>query len=428
MNNEFVHYGVKGMKWGVRKEYVSHPRKPTAQTVAPATSLGKKKVLTILDKVERKVYEHHRVNGKKYVDTVVSAGVEFQRVTVNKDEKLDRMYAVYKSEDKNLYAGRLGQLRRLQTGGPVYAKNFTSSKVVKAPSDKKSEMLMRQLMDRDKDFSNYVKSLKDSGFNRVSKHPKNDAELYKNFNLAGIMDQSENGMKQAKKYYRLLKKNGYNAITDLNDRKYSTFKANNPVILFDMKNFTENSIRELGDKEINKALAVDQLRRTGGPFTMAALRMAEREYGTVRHSVIVPSLLVSAGRYGRKQNEKSRSKRMQDTGYIYHHGIKGMKWGVRKKRTLMSRFGKQRNEPRYKKGDSRILTNEELQTRIQRLNLEKQYNNLYSEVRSPIRSKTLKNAGSQFVNQAFVITAATAVGTKVTKPYVNALLDKLNFN
>lgn len=28
--SSFAHYGVKGMKWGVRKEYVPHPRKKGA--------------------------------------------------------------------------------------------------------------------------------------------------------------------------------------------------------------------------------------------------------------------------------------------------------------------------------------------------------------------------------------------------------------
>lgn len=394
------HYGVKGMKWGVRKEYVPHPRQSTGSPQRISVRHGKSAVTKFMKNAEKTLrvaaYDYYRVNGKKYVDTVISAGTDFQRVTVNKDEKLDRMYAVYKSEDKNLYAGRLGQLRRLQTGGPVYAKNFSSKKTIKAPSDKKSESLMVELMNRDMEFSDYVHSLKDSGFNRVTKHPKTNYDHYKNFNLAGIMDQSENGMRQAQKYYKLLKKNGYNAITDLNDRKYSSFKADNPVILFDMKNFVETSVRELDRKEINNALARDQLRRAGGPFTMAALKMAEKEYGTIGHS-----------------------------DNFAHYGVKGMKWGVRKKRELFPRIRKVKKEPSYKKRDSRTLTNAELQERITRLNLEKQYTNLYSEVRSPIRHKALRNAGNQFVNQAFVNVAAAAVAAKVTKPYVDKLIDKI---
>lgn len=399
MSEEFAHYGIKGMKWGVRKEYEPHPRERTV-SIEHTKAIGKRAVGELITKARRTVaYDYYRVNGKKYLDTVISKGTSFQRVTVNADEKLDRMYAVYKNEDKNLYKGRLGYLRKHQTGAPVYVKNFTAKRAVKAPSDKKSEQFMRILMDKDKDFSNYVKSLKDSGFNRVSKNPKNDYELYKNFNLAGIMDQSENGRAQAQKYYKLLKRNGYNAITDLNDRKYSTFKADNPVILFDMKDFVESSVHEISNKEIVKSLSIEQLRRTGGPFTMVALKLSEKEYGGMSHS-----------------------------DEFAHYGVKGMKWGVRKKRQLnpLSRQKKaMTSDQNYKKKDYRNLTNEELQSRITRLNLEKQYTNLYSEVRSPVRSKALQNAGFQFVNQALVSASAATIAAKVTKPYVENLLDKL---
>lgn len=40
MNTEFSHYGVKGMKWGVRKKYIPHPRKKTTVSQAPKWGIG----------------------------------------------------------------------------------------------------------------------------------------------------------------------------------------------------------------------------------------------------------------------------------------------------------------------------------------------------------------------------------------------------
>ena len=426
-SNDLAHYGVKGMKWGVRKEYVPHPRqRARITTITKATSSGKTKlspkdaVSSFLTRVKRTTfYNYYRVNGKKYVDTVVKEGTTFQRVTVNPDEKLDRMYAVYKPEDKNLYKGRLGQLRKMQTGGSVYSKEFTAKKAVKAPSDKKSEEFLKTLMDRDKEFAEYVKSLKDSGFNRVNKHPITSYDHYKNFNLAGVMDQSQNGMKQAQKYYRLLKRNGYNAVTDLNDRKYSSFKADNPIILFDMKDFVETSVKEISNKEIRNALAIDQLRRSGTVFTNTALKISEKEYGTVKYSEELGGGIIT------------------NPEELYHYGVRGMKWGVRKKyqphpRALLrkQRLRKAKitktadtvNRARSK-DDYKTLSDDELRARLNRMNMEKQYKNLYSELETPGRHRAEK-IGERFVDQALVgVAVAGAAG--VTRKYGRQVVDKI---
>ena len=70
---------------------------------------------------------------------------------------------------------------------------------------------------------------------------------------------------------------------------------------------------------------------------------------------------------------------------ILHYGIKGMRWGVRK-------------------DDPKTLSNKELKARIERMNLEKQYNRLTTE-RSAIKrgastvSKILGNAAQQAATQ-----------------------------
>lgn len=67
--------------------------------------------------------------------------------------------------------------------------------------------------------------------------------------------------------------------------------------------------------------------------------------------------------------------------YLVHYGIKGMHWGIRKDRDR-GLLGKKRRSysedytSSRKKKDPRSMTNEELQKRITRYNLEKQYRNL----------------------------------------------------
>lgn len=57
------------------------------------------------------------------------------------------------------------------------------------------------------------------------------------------------------------------------------------------------------------------------------------------------------------------------TSELYHFGVKGMKWGVRK-RSVSS------DTPSTHKVDPRTLSNKDLQANIKRMQLEKQYSDL----------------------------------------------------
>lgn len=74
--------------------------------------------------------------------------------------------------------------------------------------------------------------------------------------------------------------------------------------------------------------------------------------------------------------------------YLCHHGVKGMKWGIRKARKKTSIFPRkkkaskqqtQNNQKKEKKVNIKKLSDKELQSKIQRLQLERQYRNLKRE-------------------------------------------------
>lgn len=67
---------------------------------------------------------------------------------------------------------------------------------------------------------------------------------------------------------------------------------------------------------------------------------------------------------------------------LMHYGVKGMKWGRRKARTS------KKSQPLSYKKRARAMSNEELQTKITRLNLERSYVNLAREM----EPKTAKQA------------------------------------
>ncbi len=113
---------------------------------------------------------------------------------------------------------------------------------------------------------------------------------------------------------------------------------------------------------------------------------------------------------------------------LYHYGILGMKWGVRRSKSKTSgskKRSKKRNppvDPSYKKAHSnkkvKYMSDNELREVNKRLNLEKNYSDL-----TQTKSKG-KAAVDAFVSTAGTI-AAVAGAYKTYKKYVGPTLKKI---
>ena len=107
---------------------------------------------------------------------------------------------------------------------------------------------------------------------------------------------------------------------------------------------------------------------------------------------------------------------------LYHFGILGMKWGVRRQRGSDGRVieGSRGSDDHQKARDlkkkgARNLSNAELKSYVERMNLEKQYSNL---------NKKEVSAGRKFVNDILVTAGKTTLTNFVTKQ-MTAQLDKV---
>lgn len=102
--------------------------------------------------------------------------------------------------------------------------------------------------------------------------------------------------------------------------------------------------------------------------------------------------------------------------YLAHYGVKGMRWGVRrksKKQAPHEDYAKAHDKKKVK-----YMSNQELRDRNNRLNMEKQYRELTQK----------KSKGKSFV-KAYIATAGTiaavAAATTTYKKYGKQIIDKI---
>ena len=108
---------------------------------------------------------------------------------------------------------------------------------------------------------------------------------------------------------------------------------------------------------------------------------------------------------------------------LYHFGIKGMKWGIRRyqnKDGSLTAAGKKRYSDSSSVNDGiKDLTDQELRDRINRLNLEKQYRDLTT----PSGQKQV-NKGKQFV-MSVLETSGKNIATQLVTYGMGAAVNKL---
>jgi len=103
---------------------------------------------------------------------------------------------------------------------------------------------------------------------------------------------------------------------------------------------------------------------------------------------------------------------------LKHHGVKGMKWGVHKKSRVPASGDAQKSldiRAKAKTGKVKSLTNAELQTAINRMNLEQQFKRLAVNERPPVQrwiTSTLLEIGKREVQVAASKKIATTIAKK----------------
>ena len=307
---ELYHHGIKGQKWGIRRyQYADGTYTPAGRKRygVSQSSSNAQRVATMMGMRVKDVVNTARtqVTGRQYVDTYLKRGTTFARIQTSKEFENFAFYATYKKADSDKYMGLFGknltsransdakraektanasgseadaatakQLRDKANNMKVYQLKLETTKKLKVPSDENASDITANLL-KDSEFKkNVVASIKDSkekmrrptqqvlfkqAQNALNKDPSKmttseKIAVYKALNLS-LTNHNQQEVAAQAKFYSELKKKGYNALLDYNDKDYSSYHAKRPMIVFDTDSVKLQSVAETNPKVVEKMYA-----------------------------------------------------------------------------------------------------------------------------------------------------------------------------
>lgn len=308
MEYALCHHGIKGQKWGIRRyQYADGTLTPSGRYRYRKSNSSNllDRAFRIMNSNVKEVVNTTRtkVTGKQYVDTFLNKGTSLSRIQTSNNFEKFAFYATYKKSDSDKYLGLFGKnltnrsrldadkaekvanatgsekdiaeaakLREYANNVKVYQLKLETSRKLKFPSDENASDITSKLLSTDSDFkNNLIASIQDSkekmkrpsqqilfkqAENALNKDPKymsksEKESVYKAFNLSLVYHNPQEVAAQ-NRFYSELKKKGYNALLDYNDKSYSSYHAKRPTIVFDVDSVKLQSVSETNPKIVDK--------------------------------------------------------------------------------------------------------------------------------------------------------------------------------
>ena len=228
-------------------------------------------------------YKHY----DKVTDRVFEKGSEIGRLTNDGSESTNRaFYGFVNKHDKDRYEGLYG--KTLSANGPVYRKAMRAAGDINVASPESARKVLKNMFDTDKQsfdtFKKHIDAMasvvppttKQGKLWRKAKQELDSGKIgdntYKAFNTTLVLHTKEQ-QPINDKFYSAMKKAGYGAIRDVNDKENSGYFAKNPLIVFDTDKINVEGFTKLGNDHIDSMFAKEQGK--------IAARTLANEYGPI---------------------------------------------------------------------------------------------------------------------------------------------------
>lgn len=213
-------------------------------------------------------YKHY----DKVTDRVFEKGSEIGRLTNDGSEPTNRaFYGFVNKHDKDRYEGLYG--KTLGANGTVYRKAMRAAGDINIASPESARKVLKNMFDTDKQsFDAFKKNIdamasvvppttKQGKLWRKAKRELDSGKIgdntYKAFNTTLVLHTKEQ-QPINDKFYSAMKKAGYGAIRDVNDKENSGYFAKNPLIVFDTDKIDVEGFTKLGGDHIDSMFAKEQ--------------------------------------------------------------------------------------------------------------------------------------------------------------------------
>lgn len=213
-------------------------------------------------------YKHY----DKVTDRVFEKGSKIGRLTNDGSEPTNRaFYGFVNKHDKDRYEGLYG--KTLGANGTVYRKAMRASGDINIASPESARKVLKNMFDTDKqsfdafkkhidDMADFIPPIGKQG--RLWHKAKRELDsgkigdsTYKAFNTMLVCHTKEQ-QPINDKFYSAMKKAGYGAIRDVNDKENSGYFARNPLIVFDTDKIDVEGFTKLGSDHIDSMFAKEQ--------------------------------------------------------------------------------------------------------------------------------------------------------------------------
>lgn len=200
-------------------------------------------------------------NYDKFFDLNLKSGTVLQSVSKNSNRGVrDAFCATYEKADKDIYRGFFAKQHLIGRNGAnaAYAYNTVLGGKIKVASERNSRKILSDLVKSDPRFADKLaNSLQGSSImtlksmKALRNEGKVDQKVWEavNQNLVG---RDPTSLEISKRFYARLRAAGYDAILDVNDRKYSGYGAKRPLIVFNAASKTAKTyVEQLKGAEID---------------------------------------------------------------------------------------------------------------------------------------------------------------------------------